>query len=138
MARRRKRNYRNRQGDELRRGYRGDVGAFVRMLQEQGEHVVEAAKAALKEGADAVAADAKTRVRVDTGALRDSIMVVDVRDGTAYEIQANASKKGIAYGQFEEFAPWGHPFLIPAFEANRASIIDKIKQAINNAVARGS
>ncbi len=138
MARRRRRNYRNRQGDELRRGYRGDVGAFVRMLQEQGEHVVEAAKAALKEGADAVAADAKTRVRVDTGALRDSITVVDVRNGTAYEIQANASKKGIAYGQFEEFAPWGHPFLIPAFEANKAAIIDSIKQAINNAVAGGS
>ena len=135
---RRKRDYRTRAGDSFKRGYRGDVSAYIRFLREQGEHVLEAAKAALKDGADQVCADAKTRVRVDTGALRESIKVVDVANGAAYEVQANASKKGIAYGQFEEFAPWGHPFLIPAFEAHRQEVIDKIKQAVDNAVQQGS
>ena len=140
MARRRKRkkpNYRDRSG-EFKRGYRGNVGAFVNLLREQGEHVLEAAKVALKNGADKVCADAKNRVRVDTGKLKESITVVDVADGTAYEIQANAEKKGIPYGQFEEFAPWGHPFLIPAFEANKDAIIAQIRQAIQNAVAQGN
>lgn len=107
-------------------------------MRDQGEHVISAAKAALKEGADLVCADAKDRVRVDTGRLKESIKVVDIANGAAYEIEANAKKKNIAYGQFEEFAPWGHPFLIPALEAHKDMIHDKIKQAIDAAVQRGS
>lgn len=137
MARRRQKRKRD-YSRESRRGYRGDVESFVRKLREQGEHVVESARAALKDGADQVCGDSKTRVRVDTGALKESITVVDVANGTAYEIQANARKKGIAYGQFEEYAPWGHPFLLPALEAHRNEIHSNIKQAIDDAIQRGN
>ena len=124
---------------EFQRGYRGHVGSFVRRLREQGEHVVAAAKNALKEGVDQVVVDAKSRVRVDTGRLKESIKAVDVADGAAYEIEANARnpKDHIVYGQFEEFAPWGHPFLMPALEAHTNGIIANIKQAIEDAVQRG-
>lgn len=134
MARRSRRRY----DREFRRGYRGQVGAYVNQLRQQGEHVVAAAKTALKNGVDVVVADAKSRVRVDTGKLKESIRAVDVANGAAYEVEANAKKKGIAYGQFEEFAPWGHPFLMPALDAHADEIRANIRQAIDDAVRRGS
>lgn len=136
MARsRRKRRY----DREFQRGYRGHVRSYLNLLREKGEHVVAAAKNALKEGVDEVVSDAKTRVRVDTGRLKESIKAVDVANGAAYEIQANARnpKDNIAYGQFEEFAPWGHPFLMPALEAHAEPIRNSIKQAVDEAIQRG-
>ena len=135
MARRRRR-YRS---GNFQRGYTGNVDDCVRRLREQGERVVEAAKEELKTGVDEVVADAKRRVRVDTGKLRDSIKAVSLEDGAAYEIEANAKNdKGIPYGQFEEFSPWGRPFLLPAIEANVEEIRENIKQAINVAARRGN
>lgn len=102
--------------------------------------MVAAAKNALKEGVDQVVADAKSRVRVDTGRLKASIKAVDVENGAAYEVQADARnpKDNIAYGQFEEFAPWGHPFLMPALEAHAEPIRNNIRQAVDAAIQRGS
>lgn len=131
---------RRRYDREFQRGYRGAVRPYLNMLREKGEHVVAAAKNALKEGVDQVVADAKTRVRVDTGRLKESIKAVDVENGAAYEVQANARnpKDQIVYGQFEEFAPWGHPFLMPALEAHADAIRSNIRQAVEEAIQRGS
>lgn len=125
----------------FRRGYENIAGVneAVRKLRMKGEHVLTAAKQGLKEGAQLVVDDAKSRCPVRTGKLRDSIKAVKLEDGAAYEISADAkNQRGIAYGQFVEFSPNGHPFLYPAFDAQKDAVKNHVKQAIDNAVARGS
>ena len=111
------------------------------ILKAIGEETIEAAKAETKRQAEIIAADARQRCPVDTGALRDSIKVVEVRGGLVCRISANArNSKGkawpdFAYGQVVEFAPpnkGGRPFLYPAFDAHK----DAAQQAIYDAVQR--
>jgi len=126
----------------FRRGHMSvDMGVreTVRQLREIGEHAVEAAKMALKEGVDEVVADAKRRCPVKTGKLRDSIRAEPNRDGTSYEISAEAQNNGFFYGQIVEFSPKEgyHPFLYPALEANQGRIRANIRAAINRAIQTG-
>ena len=124
----------------FRRGsIRGGAEA-ERRLQQLGEDVIFAAKLALAEGVDIIIADAKSRCPVKTGKLRDSINAVDVDNGMAYELTANATNdNGIAYGQFVEFSPKiNKPFLYPAIEANRDKVKEKIRQAIAEAIRYGN
>ncbi len=115
-----------------------NVEKAVRNLRAMGEHVLQAAKSALKDGADVIVVDAKSRCPVDTGKLRDSIAAVDVADGAAYELSANAkNQSGVAYGQFVEFSPRGQPFLFPAIEANVDNVKETIKRAIQDAIKHG-
>ena len=131
---------------------KGGRGSFIRgslaggravydLLKEIGENTIEAAKQETKRQAEIIAADARARCPVDTGALRDSIKVTQSKDGLTCRISANArNSKGkawpdFAYGQIVEFAPpgkGGRPFLYPAFDARR----DAAQQAIYDAVQR--
>lgn len=132
------------------------TGAVEQHLRELGEHVLQAAKAALKEGADMVVKDAKSRCPVyeghkkgngqvyhwagaKPGALRDSIQAEPNTKGTVYAISANAkSEDGYLYGQILEFSPRvNRPFLYPALDANRQAVSDMIQDAIKNAIRRG-
>ena len=114
-------------------------------LRESGEHVVDAAKAELKKGADAIVADAKSRCPVKTGRLRDSIKAESNRDGSVYWITANASTESpksptgrFYYGAVVEFDPKiNKPFLYPAMDANRQQIYDNISAAISKATGSG-
>lgn len=112
----------------------------IAAIREYGEHVLAAAKAELKKGADAVVADAKSRCPVKTGRLRDSIKAESNRDGSVYWITANASVESpkspsnrFYYGAVVEFspAPKGKPFLYPAMDAHRQEIYDNISAAIS-------
>ena len=137
---------RGRIGDE-----RLSTAAGLEQLQILGEHVVEAAKAALKRGVDEVVADAKSRCPVRSGTLRDSIKAESNRDGTVYWISANASKEiknpelaaesgdgRFYYGLVVEFSPKiNRPFLYPALDAHRQEIRDSIDAAISRAVRSG-
>jgi len=119
------------------------VRKAVQKLRAKGEHVIQAAKSALASGVEQLVTDAKNRVPVRTGKLKDSIKakeVEGVESGVLYEITANATnKKGIAYGQFVEFDPKiNKPFLYPAMDANRDSIERNIKESIQDAIRRGS
>lgn len=119
------------------------VRKAVQKLRAKGEHVIQAAKLALASGVDQLVTDAKNRVPVRTGKLKDSIKareVEGVESGVLYEISADATnKKGIAYGQFVEFDPKiNKPFLYPAMDANRDSIERNIKESIQDAIRRGS
>ena len=135
MARRRRKHYNE---GEFQRGYRGQVDSFMRQLREKGEHVVQAAKSALKTGANDTAGSARSFCPVVTGKLRASIKVVELDDGAAYEIRAGAKNQdGVPYGQFVEYAPWGHPFLLPALEANSDRVRNNIKRAIQDAIRQG-
>lgn len=117
-----------------------NVHTIVQNLRELGEHVLTAAKQALKDGADLIVNDAKSRCPVRTGKLRDSIKAVRKKDGALYRISADArNKNDIPYGQFVEFDPRisNGGFLYPAMEANRDAVNNSIRQAVHDAIARG-
>ncbi len=136
---------------------RGDIrsGKTDEVLKELGQHVLEAAKAALKQGAEEIVADAKSRcpvykghqhngrtymaANVKPGALRDSIKAEPNKAGTVYKISADAkSDDGFLYGQIVEFSPRvNRPFLYPALEAKRDMIKTNIETAIKQAIRRG-
>lgn len=125
---------------DFSRGVSAPIGLqqTLRELREIGEHVVTAAKDALKVGADEVVADAKSRCPVKSGNLRDSIKAEPKNDGAAYEISANADNNGFCYGQIVEFSPKiNKPFLYPALEANYGRVMSNIRAAINNAARTG-
>lgn len=130
-----------RRARDFSRGVSDTVGLpeTLRRLREIGEHVVTAAKDALKQGADEVVADAKSRCPVRTGKLRDSIRAEANREGTSYKIVADADNNGFCYGQIVEFSPKeGYtPFLYPALDANYGRIMSNIRAAINNATQTG-
>lgn len=117
----------------------------IAALREIGEHVVTAAKQALKEGADAIVADAKSRCPVNTGRLKDSIRAIPNRDGSVYQIVADASVESTKsqsgrfyYGAVVEFSPKiNRPFLYPAMDAHQQEIRDNISTAISRAVRSG-
>lgn len=78
-------------------------------------------KAVAEAGAEKIAEDAKARVHVDSGALRDAIHVDSQPEG----VYVVAGDTDAFYGHLEEFgsshsAP--HPFLVPALEENVAGI----------------
>ena len=126
--------FKNRSGS-FRRGVIS-TAQTVKRLREIGKHVLQAAKSALKEGADLVVQDAKSRCPVKTGKLHDSIKAIPRQNDSVYEIEANArNDNGIPYGQFVEFDPKiNNPFLYPAMDANSNEIRNKIQEAIGNAI----
>ena len=112
----------------------------IRQLREMGEHVLQAAKDALKQGAAEVVADAKSRCPVRTGKLRDSIRAEPNNAGTVYNISANAQNdNGEYYGQYVEFSPKEGftPFLYPALDANYGRVMSNIREAVNRAAQTG-
>ena len=132
------------------------TGATERHLKELGDHVLTAAKEALKTCAEEVARDAKSRCPVyeghkkgngqvyhwqgaASGALRDSIKAEPNKSGTVYQISANAKNgKGYLYGQIIEFSPKiNRPFLYPALDANRDKVRESIAAAIRAAIKGG-
>lgn len=117
---------------------RNGVGGTLRNLREMGEHVANASKRALRNGAYTVAADAKSRAPVRTGKLRNSIKVTGNRDGSSYKVSADAEKDGYRYGKIVEYSPKiNKPFLYPALNANRQQIRENIKNAARQAVRQG-
>lgn len=114
---------------------RDEIRRAVEHLRNRGARVLTAAKQALKEGVDEVVRDAKTRVPVKTGKLRDSIHSMEKENGAVQEITADAkNEKGIPYGKIVEYSPRiNHPFLKPALDAHQSAINRKIADAIHGA-----
>lgn len=106
-------------------------------LREMGEHVANAAKRALRNGAYRVVADAKNKVPVRTGKLRDSIKAKSNSDGSGYKISADAKNRGYLYGRVIEYADdRKKAFLHPAYEENKQQIRENVKNAARQAVRR--
>ena len=109
-----------------------DIRRAVNHLQARGNQVLSAAKEALKQGADLIVQDAKSRVPVKTGKLRDSIHAIEKEGGAVQELTADAKNaSGIPYGKIVEYSPKiNRPFLKPAIDANARAVNQKIAQAI--------
>lgn len=87
--------------------------------------------AALKEGAEAIAADARDRVPVDEGTLRDAIHVEAVDHG--YSVVAGDDEA--FYGHIVEFGgvrTTARPFLVPAGEARREDVLGLVENVLEN------
>ncbi|MBQ9487556.1 MAG: HK97 gp10 family phage protein [Selenomonadaceae bacterium] len=116
----------------------------VAALREIGKHVVQSAKDALKQGADIVVEEAKSRCPVKTGNLRDSIKAEPKSGGAVYAISANAFKtdkhgRQYFYGASVEFDPKiNKPFIYPSLDARRNEIYEMVKDSVSDAIKRGS
>ena len=116
------------------------------ILKELGEHAMEAAKAALADGAAVVADEARRRCpvydgkdrRVIKGALKKSIHTVKRKGGKEYRIVADSqAQDGLFYGTIVEFSPKaGRPFLYPALDAKRKTVQDIIVERVREAVRK--
>lgn len=111
---------------------RYDIQNAVEVLRQKGERVLEAAKRALREGVEEVVMDAKSRVPVKTGKLRDSIHAIEKEEGAVQELTANArNSKGVPYGRIIEYSPKiSKPYLYPALQAHIGDINRKMADAI--------
>lgn len=118
-----------------RSGYQSTTQTINR-LREIGEHVVNAAKRALEEGANKVKDTAYQNCPVRTGKLRDSIKTTPQRGGATYKISADAfNDKGVNYGRIVEYSPKiNRPFMYPALDSNRVQIYNNIKDAVRSAI----
>lgn len=86
---------------------------------------------ALRESADAIAAGAKDRVPVDTGSLRDAIHVEEIPGG----FSVVAGDEDTFYAHIVEGGGVNtppRPFLVPAFEAERESLLERVSEALDD------
>lgn len=88
-------------------------------------------KDSLDEPIERVAQGARERVPVETGTLRDAIHTEETKDG--YGVIAGDTDA--FYGHMVEFGTThsaAHPFLLPAFEAERDSIESAIRDRLGD------
>ena len=111
--------------------------SVTKILKQLGDNAVKAAKDSLAKGAESVVAEAKSRVPVKTGALRDSIQAEKV-NADRFKITANAkSKKGVAYGRILEYSTKSNKaFLKPALDAKRAEIKQNLIKSVREAIRK--
>ena len=103
-------------------------------MKAKGEHILQATQKELKKGADRIVDDAKSRVAVDTGKLRDSIHSVEKENGGVQEVIADAkNSKGVHYGYIVEHSPKHRPFLYPAVDSHLNEINAKMAEATRQA-----
>ena len=105
----------------------------AKILKQLGDSAVKAARKALAEGADAVVAEAKSRVPVKTGALRDSIQAEKV-SSDRIRVTANAKSKN---GRILEYSPKSNKaFMKPALNAKREEVKNKIVDSVREAIRK--
>ena len=108
-----------------------------KILKQLGENAVKAARDSLAKSAEKVVAEAKSRVPVKTGTLRDSIQAEKV-NADRFKITANAkSKKGVAYGRILEYSPKSNKaFMKPALDAKRNEVKENLVNAVREALRK--
>ena len=106
------------------------------LLDKLQPEMVAKVSSALEEGAGLIATEAKTRVPVDSGKLRDSIHVEMSEGKTVAYVKANArGKNRFAYGLVVEFSPSvNKPFLYPAADARAEEVKAKVGKAMKEAL----
>ncbi|SHJ06041.1 phage protein, HK97 gp10 family [Anaerovibrio lipolyticus DSM 3074] len=102
------------------------------------EKVSEKTKEALKESAELLVNEAKSRCPVDSGRLRDSIHAVKRKGGVKYQVVADAKDdQGRYYGRIVEYSPKiNRPFMYPAMDSLREQIKDKLINAVRDGLKR--
>lgn len=117
------------------------------ILERYGEKAAEAARKALRENAETLVDEAKSRCPVETGfyrgrqhklkhpgRLRDSIHVEDGGKDSVQVVADAKDDKGFCYAPLIEYSPRGTPFLKPAYEAKKIEMINHTKDVIRAAI----
>ena len=116
--------------------------AISTLLIELGAEVSAEAKKALLDGGQTILTDAKARIHSISGALSASGKIEVNKSGTIVRIVFDAasptttnSAGGYVYSKIVEFRPGHeHPYLYPAYDANRDQIKQNVIEAIQKAV----
>lgn len=118
----------------MARRYRSE--SFRSLLNDFNERVVQAAKEGLRDNADLLVAEAKSRCPVKTGKLQNSIHAEISGSGSKVRVVADAKNdSGFSYAPIVEYSPTiNKPFMYPALDAKRQEmrnhIADKIRLAV--------
>ena len=106
-------------------------------LERLGEALREELVAVAEDIALRIEADAKKNSPVDTGTLRASISSV-VEDLAGHTVKAVIGSN-VEYAPYQELGTSkmsAQPFLRPAIESNRRFIVERVEEAVENAVDR--
>ena len=117
------------------------------ILQRYGEKAAQAARQALRENAETLVTAAREIVPVEKGLyrgrqhklkhpgrLRDSIHVEDGKKDSVLVVADAKDDKGYPYAPIIEYAPWGTPFMKPAYEAKKIEMINHTKDLVRAAI----
>lgn len=91
--------------------------------------------AVAKQGADDIARDAKTRAPDATPHGEGLVAAIHVEQTGHDEFAVIAGDKDVFWGHFQEFGTVNHgaqPFLLPAYEANKAEIVARGGRLLRN------
>ena len=119
------------------------------ILDRYGEKAAVAAQKALKENAENLAAAARELAPVETGfyggrqhklkhpkRLKESIHVEEKSKDKMWVIADATDDKGFCYARIVEYAPYGKPFMTPAYEAKKIEMINHVKDTIRAAIKK--
>ena len=119
------------------------------ILDRYGEKAAVAAQKALKENAENLAAAARELAPVETGfyggrqhklkhpkRLKESIHVEEKSKDKMWVIADATDDKGFCYARIVEYAPYGKPFMTPAYEAKKIEMINLVKDTIRAAIKK--
>ena len=119
------------------------------ILQLYGEKAAQAARQALIDNAQTLAAAARELAPVEKGfyknrqfklkhpgRLRDSIHVEGVKKDTVQVVADAKDDKGYCYAPIIEFSARGQPFMKPAYEAKKIEMINHSKDLIRAAIRK--
>ena len=117
------------------------------ILQRYGEKAAQAARQALRENAETLVTAAREIVPVEKGLyrgrqhklkhpgrLRDSIHAEQEKKDTLQIIADAKDDKGYPYAAIVKYAPWGTPFMKPAYEAKKIEMINHTKDLVRAAI----
>lgn len=113
----------------------------IKLVAELGDAAAEALDKASKAGADMVISDAKRRVPVDTGKLRDSLVlkksrVKKVKVKSEYYVTKKSGAEHFAPVELGTSKMKAQPFLRPAIDENKNSIAKKVNEEMLKAIGR--
>lgn len=117
------------------------VDEVIKLVQKMGDAATDALDKAAKAGADIVLSKAKQKVPVDTGKLKDSLVLKKSKVKNAnIKSEYYVTKKSGA----DHFVPvelgtskmQAQPFLRPAVDENKSSVAKKVNEEILKAIGR--
>ena len=129
-----------------RRAYRQQV-TIRRILKMYGEKAAKAARQALRDNAETLVQAVRELAPIEKefykkrkyklkhpGRLRDSVHIEDGKKDTIRVVADAKDDKGFCYVPIIEYTPRGQPFMKPAYEAKKISMINHSKDLIRAAI----
>ena len=113
----------------------------IKLVAELGDAAADALDKASKAGADMVLSEAKQRVPVDTGKLRDSLVlkksrVKKVKVKSEYYVTKKSGAEHFAPVELGTSKMKAQPFLRSAIDENKNSIAKKVNEEMLKAIGR--